>query len=116
MWWIRHTEAEHNTPPRKHNTLYGVSTTSSIIAAHASTASFFTQQHVLVMQSAAEKVDRRATEAVLAKMQERNVGHVFVAKRREELLYSDAMMEGMFALTYSRQCIFQLNAWKNRSI
>ena len=29
MWWIRHTEAEQNAPPRKHNTppLYGVSTT-----------------------------------------------------------------------------------------
>ena len=27
LWWIRHTEAEHNAPPSKHNTLYGVSTT-----------------------------------------------------------------------------------------
>ena len=63
------------------------------ISAHTSTASSFRQQHVPAMQRVAETVDGRAAEAVPAKMQERNVGHVgFVAKRREELSYSGAIM------------------------
>ena len=45
------------------------------------------------MQCVAERVDGPAAEAVLAKMQVRNVGHVaFVAKRRKEPSYSGAIM------------------------
>ena len=45
------------------------------------------------MQHVAEKVDRPAAEAVLAKMQEKDVERVaFVAKRREELSYIGAIM------------------------
>ena len=64
------------------------------ISAYASTPSSFRKQHVLVMQRVAGKVDRPAAEAILAKMQERNLGHVaFVAKRREELSFSDAITD-----------------------